>query len=55
MDSQIGPNESTKQIKRQTVCDCDNQSHLLALEHAIATYSPTMYVKKNSSPSLADG
>lgn len=35
--SQIGPNERTKEIKRETVCDCNNHAHLLALEYAITT------------------
>lgn len=42
--SQIGPNESTKQIKREAVCDCDNHAHLLTLEHAIATNSTATYI-----------
>lgn len=44
MASQVGPNEGTKQIKRETVRDCDNHAHLLALEHAVATKSAAAYI-----------
>lgn len=42
--SQIGPNESIKQIKRETVYVGDNRAHLLALEHAITTNSAATFI-----------
>ena len=51
--SEIGPNESTKQIKRETACNCDNHTHLLELEHAITADSAATHSdEKNDSHTL---
>lgn len=47
--SQIGPNESAKPIKRETVCDGRNRAHLLALEHAVPTNSATTFTDEEFS------
>lgn len=48
LDSQIEPNESTKQNRRETVFDSKNHAHLFALERAIKTNFTAAYIDEKS-------